>query len=40
VRTLKARVYKPKPVPFEVEIIRGGARDKVRFSDAASEQLN
>jgi pilus assembly protein CpaB len=40
VRTLKARVYKPKPVPFEVEIIRGGARDKVRFSDSASEQLN
>lgn len=40
VRTLKARVYKPKAVPFEVEIIRGAERNKVSFRDAASEQIN
>lgn len=40
VRTVKARVYKPKPVPFEVEIIRGSQRDKVSFKDATSEQIN
>lgn len=37
VRTLKARVYKPKPAPFDVEIIRGGGREKVSFANAASE---
>lgn len=37
VRLLKSRVYKPKLEPFEVEIIRGAERDKVRFADAASE---
>lgn len=40
VRTLKARVYTPKPVPFEVEVIRGASRDKVRFQDSVSEQIN
>lgn len=40
VRKVKARVYTPKPVPFEVEIIRGSQRDKVSFKDATSEQIN
>ncbi|MCK4621467.1 MAG: Flp pilus assembly protein CpaB [Desulfuromonadales bacterium] len=37
VRTLQARVYKPKPVPFDVEVIRAGNREKVHFASAASE---
>ncbi|MDT8420471.1 MAG: Flp pilus assembly protein CpaB [Desulfuromonadales bacterium] len=31
VRTLKSRVYSPKPTAYEVEVIRGAERDKVRF---------
>jgi pilus assembly protein CpaB len=37
---VRTRVYKPKPVPFEVEIIRGSQRDKVSFKNATSEQIN
>ena len=37
VPTLKSRVYKPKPTPFNVEIIRAGGREKVTFANAAAE---
>jgi pilus assembly protein CpaB len=37
VPTLKSRVYRPKPTPFDVEVIRGGGREKVRFANAASK---
>jgi pilus assembly protein CpaB len=32
------RVYTPKPNPFEVEVIRGSARQEVKFENANSEQ--
>ena len=37
VPTLKSRVYKPKPTPFNVEVIRAGGREKVTFANAAVE---
>jgi pilus assembly protein CpaB len=37
VPTLKARVYKPKPSPFDVEVIRAGGREKITFNNAAYE---
>ncbi len=37
VPTMKSRVYKPKPSPFDVEIIRAGAREKITFANLASE---
>lgn len=37
VPTLKSKVYKPKPAPFDVEVIRGGDREKVHFASAATE---
>ena len=37
VPTLRSRVYKPKPSPFDVEIIRAGGREKVTFANSAAE---
>lgn len=34
---LKARVYKPKPQSYSVEVIRGGEREKVKFASAIVE---
>lgn len=36
-RVVHRRVYKPKPQPFDVEVIRGGQRDTVRFKELAAE---
>jgi pilus assembly protein CpaB len=37
VPTMKSRVYKPKPSPFDVEVIRAGDREKITFANLASE---
>jgi pilus assembly protein CpaB len=37
VPTMKSRVYKPKPSPFDVEVIRAGALEKITFANSASE---
>jgi len=37
IRTLRSKVYKPKPTPFDVEVIRAGDREKVSFANAATK---
>jgi pilus assembly protein CpaB len=36
-RIVKRRTYKPRPVPFNVEVIRGSDREKVSFASVNSE---
>ena len=36
--TVRPRVYAPKPSPHDVEIIRGTARENVRFKNVESEE--
>jgi len=36
--SVKPRVYTPKPTPYEVEIIRGSARQEVTFKNTESEE--
>jgi pilus assembly protein CpaB len=35
---IKPRVYTPKPVPYDIEVIRGTNRENVRFKTSESEE--